>query len=146
MRVALGTGQGKGVLELRLLDGVSGDAGRDARFPGTVLEGNAVVGNLAKIKMGYFHVKLDRYRDTPLDLQGALRRKHLWRTWARPVRRRRGRAVRVPTTRRQQDWVFLQRCRVTGAGAESSYQQREAAVVEWIAEQEAEGILIPSGG
>ena len=77
MRVWLGTRQGKDMLELQLVYGVSGDAVRNAASMGKVLEGNAAVGNLPKVLMGDFNVQLGSYGGMPAELQAALRGKHL---------------------------------------------------------------------
>ena len=65
------------MLELQLVYGVPGDAVRNAKFMSKVLEGNTAVGNLSKVVMGDFNVRLSRYKVVPMDLQAALRGKQL---------------------------------------------------------------------
>jgi len=72
LQVSLGTKQGKDMLELQLVYGVSGDAARNARFLSRVLEYNATVGNLSKIVLGDFNVNLDGRRGMPPEMQAAL--------------------------------------------------------------------------
>lgn len=60
------------MLELQLVYGVSGDAARNAKFRGRVLEYNATIGNLSKIVLGDFNVNLDGKKGMPPEVQAAL--------------------------------------------------------------------------
>ena len=60
------------MLELQLVYGVSGDAARNAKFLGRVLEYNATIGNLSKIVLGDFNVNLDGRKGMPPEMQAAL--------------------------------------------------------------------------